>query len=102
MVSRKWSLPLLQLAGLNPCYISLDAEAGERDCLSLFPVGYGDDYVEEESVEDEEVKVPTLLFWQGNDLFRIFALRIISPWTTTVSLTNEPARKYFALFQADH
>ncbi|XP_045781120.1 uncharacterized protein LOC123878099 [Maniola jurtina] len=56
MVSRKRSLPLLQLAGLNPCYISLDAEAGERDCLTLFPVGYGDEYEEEESVEEEEVQ----------------------------------------------
>ncbi|XP_050357836.1 uncharacterized protein LOC126778391 [Nymphalis io] len=56
MVSRKRSLPLLQLAGLNPCYISSDVVSGERDCLTLFPVGYGDEYEEEESVAEEEVK----------------------------------------------
>ncbi|XP_012544176.2 uncharacterized protein LOC114240060 [Bombyx mandarina] len=55
MVSRKRSLPLLQLAGLNPCYISADAESGERDCLALFPVGYGDDYVEVQSIKEESV-----------------------------------------------
>ncbi|CAK1553088.1 unnamed protein product [Leptosia nina] len=54
MVSRKRSLPLLQLAGLNPCYISSDVSSGERECLSMFPVGYGDDYFEEESVKEEE------------------------------------------------
>ncbi|XP_047541246.1 uncharacterized protein LOC125074066 [Vanessa atalanta] len=56
MVSRKRSLPLLQLAGLNPCYISHDVVSGERDCLTLFPVGYGDEYEEEESVAEEEIK----------------------------------------------
>ncbi|CAH2098683.1 unnamed protein product [Euphydryas editha] len=56
MVSRKRSLPLLQLAGLNPCYISHDVVSGERDCLTLFPVGYGDDYEDEESVKEEEIK----------------------------------------------
>ncbi|XP_063831029.1 uncharacterized protein LOC135080272 [Ostrinia nubilalis] len=55
MVSRKRSLPLLQLAGLNPCYISSDVESGERDCLTMFPVGYGDEYEEEESVKEEEI-----------------------------------------------
>ncbi|KOB72654.1 Uncharacterized protein OBRU01_11964 [Operophtera brumata] len=54
MVSRKRSLPLLQLAGLNPCYISADLNCGERDCLKLFPVGYGDDFEEEESIVEEE------------------------------------------------
>ncbi|CAF4788006.1 unnamed protein product [Pieris macdunnoughi] len=54
MVSRKRSLPLLQLAGLNPCYISSDVTSGERECLTLFPVGYGDEYVEEESIKEEE------------------------------------------------
>ncbi|KAL0869567.1 hypothetical protein ABMA27_005833 [Loxostege sticticalis] len=57
MVSRKRSLPLLQLAGLNPCYISSNVESGERDCLALFPVGYGDEYEEEESVQEEEITV---------------------------------------------
>lgn len=57
MVSRKRSLPLLQLAGLNPCYISADVASGEKECLSLFPVGYGDDYEDEESVKEEEVVV---------------------------------------------
>lgn len=57
MVSRKRSLPLLQLAGLNPCYISHDVVSGEKDCLTLFPVGYGDEYEDEESVKEEEVKV---------------------------------------------
>ncbi|XP_052755972.1 uncharacterized protein LOC113521793 [Galleria mellonella] len=56
MVSRKRSLPLLQLAGLNPCYISSDVASGERDCLSLFPVGYGDDFEEEVSVKEEEIQ----------------------------------------------
>ncbi|KAI5634939.1 hypothetical protein NE865_12334 [Phthorimaea operculella] len=56
MVSRKRSLPLLQLAGLNPLYISSDLESGERECLTLFPVGYGDDYEEVESIKEEEVK----------------------------------------------
>ncbi|XP_073953111.1 uncharacterized protein isoform X2 [Choristoneura fumiferana] len=56
MVSRKRSLPLLQLAGLNPCYISSDVASGERDCLTLFPVGYGDDFEEEESIVEEEEK----------------------------------------------
>ncbi|CAH2042693.1 unnamed protein product, partial [Iphiclides podalirius] len=55
MVSRRRSVALLTLAGLNPCYISSDTSSGERDCLALFPVGYGDDYVEEESVAEEEV-----------------------------------------------
>ncbi|KAF9820467.1 hypothetical protein SFRURICE_009886 [Spodoptera frugiperda] len=55
MVSRKRSLPLLQLAGLNPVYISADVISGERECLAMFPVGYGDDYVEIESVKEEEV-----------------------------------------------
>ncbi|CAG9795502.1 unnamed protein product [Diatraea saccharalis] len=55
MVSRKRSLPLLQLAGLNPCYISSDNTSGERDCLAMFPVGYGDDYEDEESVKEEEI-----------------------------------------------
>ncbi|CAH1640461.1 unnamed protein product [Spodoptera littoralis] len=55
MVSRKRSLPLLQLAGLNPVYISADVTSGERECLSMFPVGYGDEYVEIESVKEEEV-----------------------------------------------
>ncbi|KAJ8718122.1 hypothetical protein PYW07_006052 [Mythimna separata] len=54
MVSRKRSLPLLQLAGLNPVYISSDVVAGQRECLAMFPVGYGDDYFEEESVKEEE------------------------------------------------
>ncbi|KAI8419779.1 hypothetical protein MSG28_008439 [Choristoneura fumiferana] len=49
-------LPLLQLAGLNPCYISSDVASGERDCLTLFPVGYGDDFEEEESIVEEEEK----------------------------------------------
>nr|XP_032524552.1 WD repeat-containing protein 87-like isoform X2 [Danaus plexippus plexippus] len=53
MVSRKRSLPMLQLAGVNPCYISHDVESGEKDCLIMFPVGYGDDYEEEESVHEE-------------------------------------------------
>ncbi|XP_075981296.1 uncharacterized protein LOC142979943 isoform X1 [Anticarsia gemmatalis] len=57
MVSRKRSLPLLQLAGLNPCYISADVQSGERECLAMFPVGYGDEYEEEESVKEEEVEV---------------------------------------------
>ena len=57
MVSRKRSLPLLQLAGLGPCYISHDVTSGERDCLTLFPVGYGDEYEEEESTQDEEMQV---------------------------------------------
>lgn len=57
MVSRKRSLPLLQLAGLNPIYISSDLESGERDCLQLFPVGYGDEYEEEPSVLEEEIVV---------------------------------------------
>ncbi|VVC95829.1 unnamed protein product [Leptidea sinapis] len=56
MVSRRRSLPLLQLAGLNPTYISADAASGERECLALFPVGYGDDYLEEESLHEEEIK----------------------------------------------
>ncbi|CAH0718438.1 unnamed protein product, partial [Brenthis ino] len=56
MVSRKRSLPLLQLAGLNPCYISHDVTCGERDCLTLFPVGYGDDYEDEDSVQEEELQ----------------------------------------------
>ncbi|XP_059059590.1 uncharacterized protein LOC131852870 [Achroia grisella] len=56
MVSRKRSLPLLQLAGLNPCYISSDVVSGERDCLTLFPVGYGDDFEEEISIKEEEVQ----------------------------------------------
>ncbi|CAD0202964.1 unnamed protein product [Chrysodeixis includens] len=56
MVSRKRSLPLLQLAGLNPVYISSDVQSGERECLSMFPVGYGDDYVEVESVKEEEIE----------------------------------------------
>ncbi|KAG6465006.1 calponin homology domain-containing protein DDB_G0272472 isoform X2 [Manduca sexta] len=55
MVSRRRSLALLQLAGLNPCYISADVDSGERDCLTLFPVGYGDDYIEEESIEEVEI-----------------------------------------------
>ncbi|XP_045502151.1 uncharacterized protein LOC123699273 [Colias croceus] len=55
MVSRKRSLALLQLAGLNPCYISSDVASGEKECLTMFPVGYGDDYFEEESVQEEEV-----------------------------------------------
>ncbi|XP_063386231.1 uncharacterized protein LOC134672263, partial [Cydia fagiglandana] len=55
MVSRKRSLPLLQLAGLNPTYISIDPPTAVRDCLTLFPVGYGDDYEEEETVEEETV-----------------------------------------------
>ncbi|KAL4702807.1 hypothetical protein ACJJTC_010648 [Scirpophaga incertulas] len=54
MVSRKRSLPLLQLAGLNPCYISSDVATGERDCLVMFPVGYGDEYEEIESEEELE------------------------------------------------
>ncbi|XP_063626489.1 uncharacterized protein LOC134798084 [Cydia splendana] len=59
MVSRKRSLPLLQLAGLNPTYISIDPPTAVRDCLTLFPVGYGDDYEEEETVVEEEiVEVP--------------------------------------------
>ncbi|XP_061720791.1 uncharacterized protein LOC133527688 [Cydia pomonella] len=59
MVSRKRSLPLLQLAGLNPTYISIDPPTAVRDCLTLFPVGYGDEYEEEESVVEEEiVEVP--------------------------------------------
>ncbi|XP_063366975.1 uncharacterized protein LOC134655437 [Cydia amplana] len=57
MVSRKRSLPLLQLAGLNPTYISIDPPTAVRDCLTLFPVGYGDDYEEEESVVEEEIVV---------------------------------------------
>lgn len=57
MVSRKRSLPMLQLAGFNPIYISADVVSGEKECLSLFPVGYGDDYEEEESVREEEVVV---------------------------------------------
>ncbi|CAK1584877.1 unnamed protein product [Parnassius mnemosyne] len=57
MVSRKRSFALLQLAGLNPCYISSDVTSGEKDCLALFPVGYGDDYIEEESVIEEEIAV---------------------------------------------
>ncbi|KAJ8717478.1 hypothetical protein PYW08_005877 [Mythimna loreyi] len=57
MVSRKRSLPLLQLAGLNPVYISSDVVSGERECLSMFPVGYADDYFEEESEKEEEVAV---------------------------------------------
>ncbi|PZC73060.1 hypothetical protein B5X24_HaOG210124 [Helicoverpa armigera] len=57
MVSRKRSLPLLQLAGLNPVYISSDVISGERECLAMFPVGYGDDHEEIESVEEEEVVV---------------------------------------------
>ncbi|KAJ0173935.1 hypothetical protein K1T71_010081 [Dendrolimus kikuchii] len=57
MVSRKRSLPLLQLAGLNPCYISADVASGEKECLTLFPVGYGDDYEDEESAKEEEVVV---------------------------------------------
>jgi hypothetical protein len=57
MVSRRRSLPLLQLAGLNPYYISSDNTAGERDCLTMFPVGYGDEYEEEESVKEEEIPV---------------------------------------------
>lgn len=60
MVSRKRSLPLLQLAGLNPIYISSDVISGERECLSMFPVGYGDDHEEIESVKEEEVVVRTL------------------------------------------
>ncbi|XP_060809856.1 golgin subfamily A member 6-like protein 6 isoform X2 [Amyelois transitella] len=56
MVSRRRSLALLQLAGLNPCYISSDLDSGEKDCLSLFPVGYGDDYEEEETLQEEEVE----------------------------------------------
>ncbi|KAM3959248.1 uncharacterized protein ACR2FA_006674 [Aphomia sociella] len=59
MVSRKRSLPLLQLAGLNPCYISSDVQSGERDCLTLFPVGYGDEFEEEESVIEEEIQAVT-------------------------------------------
>ncbi|KAF9422354.1 hypothetical protein HW555_001944, partial [Spodoptera exigua] len=55
MVSRKRSLPLLQLAGLNPVYISADVISGERECLAMFPVGYGDDHVEIESVKEEEL-----------------------------------------------
>lgn len=101
MVSRKRSLPLLQLAGLNPCYISLDAEAGERDCLSLFPVGYGDDYVEEESVEDEEVKVPTLFVLRSKRSLTDICPQDNIPLDYN-SLPYEPARKCFALFQADH
>ncbi|XP_038211388.1 uncharacterized protein LOC119831890 [Zerene cesonia] len=55
MVSRRRSLALLQLAGLNPCYISSDVTSGEKECLTMFPVGYGDDYFEEESVHEEEI-----------------------------------------------
>ncbi|XP_063540710.1 uncharacterized protein LOC134749624 [Cydia strobilella] len=55
MVSRKRSLPLLQLAGLNPTYISIDPPTAVRDCLTLFPVGYGDEYEEEESIVEEEI-----------------------------------------------
>ncbi|KPJ21437.1 hypothetical protein RR48_00018 [Papilio machaon] len=69
MVSRKRSNALLTLAGLNPCYISSDLESGERDCLAMFPVGYGDEYVEEESVVEEEqvvvrITVTTLLLFK--------------------------------------
>ncbi|XP_045537555.1 thioredoxin domain-containing protein 3 homolog [Papilio machaon] len=60
MVSRKRSNALLTLAGLNPCYISSDLESGERDCLAMFPVGYGDEYVEEESVVEEEQVVEVI------------------------------------------
>ncbi|XP_047996817.1 uncharacterized protein LOC125234570 isoform X2 [Leguminivora glycinivorella] len=60
MVSRKRSLPLLQLAGLNPTYISIDPPTAIRDCLTLFPVGYGDDYEEEESIIEEEIVVSYL------------------------------------------
>ncbi|XP_041985112.1 uncharacterized protein LOC121737492 [Aricia agestis] len=52
MVSVSRSLPLLQLAALGPTYISPDGD-GEADCRALFPVGYGDDYVEE--IENEEI-----------------------------------------------
>lgn len=65
MVSRKRSLALLTLAGLNPCYISSDVTSGERDCLTMFPVGYGDEYVEEESVVEEEqvvVRISVLFY----------------------------------------
>ncbi|XP_053624369.1 uncharacterized protein LOC128683125 isoform X2 [Plodia interpunctella] len=55
MVSRRRSLALLQLAGLNPCYISSDVVSGEKDCLTLFPVGYGDDFEEEETLQEEEI-----------------------------------------------
>lgn len=61
MVSRKRSLPLLQLAGLNPVYISADVDSGEKECLAMFPVGYADDYEEPESVQEEEVEVLCLL-----------------------------------------
>lgn len=61
-VSRKRSFALLQLAGLNPCYISSDMEAGERDCLVLFPVGYGDQYIEEESIKEEELVCLFIIF----------------------------------------
>ncbi|XP_026743673.1 uncharacterized protein LOC113505253 [Trichoplusia ni] len=64
MVSRKRSLPLLQLAGLNPIYISSDVISGERECLSMFPVGYGDDHEEIESVKEEEVVVSDEPFQQ--------------------------------------
>ncbi|CAB3251038.1 unnamed protein product [Arctia plantaginis] len=57
MVSRKRSLPMLQLAVFNPVYISADVVSGEKECLTLFPVGYGDDYEDEESVHEEEVVV---------------------------------------------
>ncbi|XP_068620527.1 uncharacterized protein [Battus philenor] len=56
MVSRRRSVALLTLAGLNPCYISSDLDSGERDCLAMFPVGYGDDYFEEPSVIEEEIQ----------------------------------------------
>lgn len=71
MVSRKRSLPLLQLAGCNPFYISADVASGERDCLQLFPVGYGDEFEEEESIVEEEIVVrficKFLLGWLTNN-----------------------------------
>ncbi|GBP90279.1 Thioredoxin domain-containing protein 6 [Eumeta japonica] len=59
MVSRKRSLALLQLAGLNPCYISADVTSGEKECLQLFPVGYGDDYIEVDSKQEVAKKKET-------------------------------------------
>ncbi|XP_048483516.1 neurofilament medium polypeptide isoform X3 [Plutella xylostella] len=58
MVSAARSLPLLQLGARGPVYLSGDASAGERDCLRMFPVGYGDGFVDEEADEVEITAPP--------------------------------------------